>query len=556
MNEKKGLTLIELLAVIVIISLLIAISLPVVMNLFDRALINSLELQAKSLVKAATQGYSKAILSGTTPTSTIYTYSNKVKTLESGNVELNYTGANPYNGEIDIRSNGEIGFALYDGEYCAKKSFISETITINSTSSSNCTFTELIDQSVCFEFDSDTGAITGYSEDSGCSKDIVIPSQIGGVAVTTIGNDALSFQDFTSVEIPNSVEQIGEDSFRYNLLTNIVIPSSVTSIGSYAFQDNQLTEVILENGVESIGFGAFYNNQITSLTIPESVTYIGFIAFNNNQLPAEDAFIYYRDYDGSINTTRVISYGGAERSNVVIPNGIITLDNYVFADSQIESVTIPNTVKNIYSRAFRGNLLTNVTLPNNLEYIGVEAFAYNNLNTISIPSTVTNIGYTAFNDNQLPDNQAFIYKRNSNGTLDTTNIVSYGGENRSNVVIPSGVITIGYMAFYNLYIANVTLPSSIDYIESSAFQYNSLTNLTLPLGILQINNYAFANNQLTSLAIPNSTSFIGNQAFKYNRLIQGNATIDNSSGNVTLGSNVFDNNGVDGQITITPVYLR
>lgn len=45
-------------------------------------------------------------------------------------------------------------------------------------------------------------------------------------------------------------------------------------------------------------------------------------------------------------------------------------------------------------------------------------------------------------------------------------------------------------------------------------------------------------------------------AFYSNYITQGNATIDNTSGAVTIGSNAFANNGSDAKTTITPTYLR
>ncbi len=80
--------------------------------------------------------------------------------------------------------------------------------------------------------------------------------------------------------------------------------------------------------------------------------------------------------------------------------------------------------------------------------------------------------------------------------------------------------------------------------------------MTIPNGVTDIQASGFKNNKLTSIAIPNSVTNIGNDAFGNNKIPQGSATIDRASGSVTLGTNVFANNGTGGTTTITPVYLR
>ncbi len=112
----------------------------------------------------------------------------------------------------------------------------------------------------------------------------VIPSSIGGIQVTTIGESAFANNDLTSVTIPDGVTTINKDAFNNNNLTSVTIPNSVTTIGEGAFRYNQLDSVIIGDSVKTIGYGAFYYNQIISITIPDSVTAIGYGAFASNLL--------------------------------------------------------------------------------------------------------------------------------------------------------------------------------------------------------------------------------------------------------------------------------
>lgn len=99
--------------------------------------------------------------------------------------------------------------------------------------------------------------ITGFDESV---KDVIIPSEIEGLPVTSIGHHAFyECSGITSVTIPNSVTSIESYAFyECSGLTYIGIPNSVTSIGCYAFE---------------------YCHNITSVDIPESVTSIDMYAF-------------------------------------------------------------------------------------------------------------------------------------------------------------------------------------------------------------------------------------------------------------------------------------
>ena len=98
---------------------------------------------------------------------------------------------------------------------------------------------------------------------SGCHTSAVaieIPSEIDGVAVTSIGKSAF---------------------FYCESLTSVTIPDSVTSIGSYAFSGCEaLTSITIPDSVTTIGWSTFHScKSLTSVTIPNSVTIISNNAF-------------------------------------------------------------------------------------------------------------------------------------------------------------------------------------------------------------------------------------------------------------------------------------
>ena len=92
--------------------------------------------------------------------------------------------------------------------------------------------------------------ITGHGS---LPEAVVIPSEIDGLPVTAIADNAFSSG---------------------SAMTSITLPSTLTSIGEEAFElCSGLTSIEIPNGVTSIGASAFYScSKITSMKIPNSVT--------------------------------------------------------------------------------------------------------------------------------------------------------------------------------------------------------------------------------------------------------------------------------------------
>lgn len=108
--------------------------------------------------------------------------------------------------------------------------------------------------------DDKTAEVT--SGDVAYTGDIVIPSEVNGYSVTTIGEKAFSNSVITSVSIPASVTKIGKKAFLgCEGLTSVVIPSKGTiKIGGKAFSFcSNLTSVTICGEVRLIDTFAFYN---------------------------------------------------------------------------------------------------------------------------------------------------------------------------------------------------------------------------------------------------------------------------------------------------------
>lgn len=121
-------------------------------------------------------------------------------------------------------------------------------------------------------------------------EEITVPSKIGGLPVTEIGDEAFYNREHETVNVlkkvnlPDTIKVIGDGAFADNEeLTQINIPRSVRSIGKNAFEVcKKLEKIDLPEGLETIGESAFtWCQSLTVVTIPASVIEIGKKAFFN-----------------------------------------------------------------------------------------------------------------------------------------------------------------------------------------------------------------------------------------------------------------------------------
>ena len=383
------------------------------------------------------------------------------------------------------------------------------------------------------------GTTLKISKYAGNDTEYVIPSEIDGKKVTSIGNDA--FRGNTS-------------------LISVTIPGSIKDIGDNAFSDcSSLESVTISDGVERILYRAFYNcTSLKTVTVPASVTYI-----DNNALG------YYSD-DGGININKIdgftINYTKYTHGHLyATANGftdegylyfnildddtveikryigndtvfeipaeidgkqITSIGNYAFLDRKsLTSVTIPDSVTIIRFQAFHNcPSLKTVTIPASVTTIGDYAFGYfddeyqkTKIDGFKINYTKNTAGHRYAFENGFTDETCLLTEIQEDGTV---KITKYCG-NDTSFVIPAEidgkpVTSIGYRAFADsTLLTSITIPDSVKYIEMGAFaSCTSLTDIVLPASLITIDTEAFRNcTSLTSVTIPDGVTDIGSYAF-------------------------------------------
>jgi len=193
-----------------------------------------------------------------------------------------------------------------------------------------------------FKFDNTTGTLLGFGESASGITDLIIPNEIEGYSVISIGANAFYEKGLNSLVLPDTLEKIEE----------------------YAFAKNNLTQVSFPDNLSVIENGAFLKNDITELTLPVSITEINMLAFSENQI-----------------------------AKVNLPSKLTIVRQSAFRNNKITEIDFPSTLLIIESFAFQENLLKDLVFNDGLERIDGYAFDSNKLKSITIPASVKSIGY-------------------------------------------------------------------------------------------------------------------------------------------------------------------
>ena len=218
-------------------------------------------------------------------------------------------------------------------------------------------------------FDKANGVITGIDADwLAENKDkplsVTIPAEIGGVAVTSIGQNAFNGKKVVAVDFSNAtnLEKIDNQAFMHSPVASVDLSNTqVTVIGKFAFGDcKSLETFIFSNTLTSLGNsdGASVFTDCRSLKVmrlagspegvvfelPEGLTTIGYQCFKNCFADGVDA-------------------------KVIIPASVATLGEGAFYDEHITQIIFEKTVDPWKNEDYSGYANSAITPPSDCDRI-------------------------------------------------------------------------------------------------------------------------------------------------------------------------------------------
>ena len=368
MKKKKGFTLVELLAVIVILAVILIIAMPKISDVIKNSKESSLETTAKLIASQAEKKYTENQVldnSSTIKCSDVAKISNA--DYESCNITFDSKG----NAKVTIVGKGKFeGLQVVDGTKDSAKASVKKDVVETAAK--------------YFSYEEVEGgiSITGY--------------QVGTVSNVEVKDanmcksylqSKFEFTEGQATTLCTTNQAVDGVTLQQAVSKGYILSSDYETAGlKVTYENGGGTDVVIPSQIDgktvvAIGEGAFTTRGvIPTLTAYNNDYKVGLLSYNSN-----------KKYE-----IKQLAIGGETHT----------------AGLGITSVVIPNTVIEIREGAFYDNKLTNVEIPSSISRIGDSAFANNKITSITFPDTLITFGCRVFEGNPIMEDGSYSFPSN------------------------------------------------------------------------------------------------------------------------------------------------
>ena len=286
-------------------------------------------------------------------------------------------------------------------------------------------------------------------------KSINIPSTVTEVGWNIIGNTAI----YNSLPLENGVRYLDGWAVDVSVSDNVAFKEGTVGISRQILGAHPET-VFIPKTVKYISNGglqgASFSKSVKSYTVdPENPYFL-----------SEDGVVYTKD------KTELVAYpqnGGIIKYTV--PEGVKTIRDCAFYNTNIEQIEFPDSLEYIGNRAFYYSTgLKSALLKENVKFIGDMAFGNcSNVDLGEIPSGLEHIGYMIFDMSR----NAGTTKVDGNTYLGNW-LINASVPDSTEFKIADGTVGIASSSIYTVggvRASSVYIPASVKNINSRAFKY-------------------------------------------------------------------------------------
>lgn len=302
--------------------------------------------------------------------------------------------------------------------------------------------------------------------------------EIPAIETTLPSSCFLGLTDMKTVTLPQNIKYIGSNAFRgCTSLEKVYFPEILETIGDYAFVDcTSLKEIKFGKNIKEINNQAFTNcTALEKVDIGDLTNWCSVLTFPGGENVSHTGIPAGTKTNNPLAYAKKIYLNGKELNELIIPDGITTINPHVFNNCQrFDKLVIPSSVTTIGDYAFSScGDLDNIVLksPVNLQSIGAGSFAKCiSLTNVTIPDCVTSLGTGAFRECTN-----LVNIKLPAGLTELPSNMFYGCTSLPSVDLPETLKTIGNWAFYDCgALTRIGIPASVEYIGTEAFKNSAL----------------------------------------------------------------------------------